>query len=51
MKENRKKIGYTPLWRKSEEAESYGRSMNALFTIFISGWDFRMLVISVLIVE
>lgn len=23
MKENRKKIGYTPLWRKSEEAESY----------------------------
>ena len=40
-----------PKFHHDEMFDGAGRSMNALFTIFISGWDFRMLVISVLVVE
>lgn len=40
-----------PKFHHDEMFDGAGRSMNALFTIFISGWDFRMLIISVLVVE
>ena len=40
-----------PKFHYDEMFDGAGRSMNALFTIFISGWVFRMLVISVLVVE
>ena len=34
-----------------EMFDGAGRSTNVLFTIFTNGWVFRMLVISVLVVE
>lgn len=40
-----------PKFHHDEIFDGAGRSISALFTIFISGWDFRMLIISVLIVE
>ena len=40
-----------PKFHHDEIFDGAGRSINALFTIFISGWDFRMLVVSVLVVE
>lgn len=40
-----------PKFHHDEMLEGAGRSINALLTIFSSGWDFRMLVIKVLIVE
>lgn len=39
-----------PKFHHDEIFDGAGRSMNALFTIFISGWVFRMLIISVLMV-
>lgn len=40
-----------PNFHHDEMFDGAGRSMNVLFTIFISGWDFQILVISVLVVE
>lgn len=40
-----------PKFHHDEMFDGAGRSMNALLIIFISGWVFRMLVISVLVVE
>lgn len=40
-----------PKFHQDEIFDGAGRSINALFTIFISGWVFRILVISVLVVE
>ena len=40
-----------PKFQHDEMCEGAGRSMNALLIIFISGCDFRMLVIKVLVVE
>lgn len=40
-----------PKFHHDEMLEGAGRSINALLTIFSSGWDFRILVIKVLIVE
>lgn len=40
-----------PKFHHDEMFEGAGRSMNALLIIFISGCDFRMLVIKVLVVE
>lgn len=40
-----------PKFHHDEMFDGAGRSMNALFRIFISGWDFRVLVIDVLVVE
>ena len=40
-----------PKFHHDEMFEGAGRSMNALLIIFISGSDFRMLVIKVLVVE
>lgn len=40
-----------PKFHHAEIFDGAGRSMNELLIIFISGWVFRMLVISVLIVE
>lgn len=40
-----------PKFHHDEMFDGAGRSMNVLFRIFISGWDFRMLVIDVLVVE
>ena len=40
-----------PKFHHAEIFDGVGRSMNELLIIFISGWVFRMLVISVLVVE
>ena len=40
-----------PKFHHDEMFDGAGRTTNALFTIFINGWDFQMLVISVLVVE
>lgn len=40
-----------PKFHHEEMFDGVGRSMNALLMIFINGCDFRMLVISVLVVE
>ena len=40
-----------PKFHHDEMFDGVGRSINALFTIFISGWVFWMLVIGVLVVE
>lgn len=40
-----------PKFHQEEMLEGAGRSMNVSFTILNRGWDFRMLVIVVLIVE
>lgn len=42
---------WEPKFHHDETFDGAGRSMNALLIIFISGRDFRMLVISVLAVE
>ncbi len=40
-----------PKFHHDEMFDGAGRSMKALFRIFISGWDFRIWVIGVLVVE
>lgn len=40
-----------PKFHQDEIFDGAGRSINALFTIFISGWVFRIFVIGVLVVE
>lgn len=40
-----------PKFHQDEIFDGVGRSINALFTIFINGWVFRILVINVLVVE
>lgn len=47
----RQKPSREPKFHHEEIFDGVGRSMNALLIIFISGCVFRMLVISVLIVE